>query len=156
MQAGRHAPVPGPLQSRNFRLLLACNVISVTGTAVAIVATPFAVLAIGGSASDVGYVAAAVLVPGIFFLLLGGVVADRLPRHQVMTAANALQALAQAASAALVLTGHAQVWQLIALATARGVGWGFYFPRQRACCQRACCTNYGRAGGISLPCAGSG
>ena len=119
---------PGPLQSRNFRLLLACNVISVTGTAVAIVATPFAVLAIGGSASDVGYVAAAVLVPGIFFLLLGGVVADRLPRHQVMTAANALQALAQAASAALVLTGHAQVWQLIALATARGVGWGFYFP----------------------------
>ncbi len=138
MQAGRHAPVPGPLQSRNFRLLLACNVISVTGTAVAIVATPFAVLAIGGSASDVGYVAAAVLVPGIFFLLLGGVVADRLPRHQVMTAANALQALAQAASAALVLTGHAQVWQLIALATARGVGWGFYFPRQRACCPRLC------------------
>lgn len=41
---------PGPLRSRNFRLLLACSVISVTGTAVAIVATPFAVLAIGGSA----------------------------------------------------------------------------------------------------------
>ena len=59
-----HLPA-GPLQSRNFRLLLACNVISVTGTAVAIVATPFAVLAIGGSAADVGYVAAAVLVPGV-------------------------------------------------------------------------------------------
>jgi MFS family permease len=112
----------GPLQSRNFRLLLACNVISLTGTAVAIVATPFAVLAIGGSVSDVGYVAAAVLAPGVIFLLLGGVVADRLPRHQVMTAANALQALAQAASAVLVLTGHAQVWELVALAAARGVG----------------------------------
>ena len=119
---------PGPLRSRNFRLLLACDVISTTGTAVATVALPFAVLQIGGSASDVGYVAAAYLVPLIGFLLLGGVVADRLPRHQVMMAANALQALAQAASAGLLLAGHAQVWELAALAAARGVGSGFYLP----------------------------
>ncbi len=118
----------GPLRSRNFRLLLACDVISAIGTAVATVALPFAVLRIGGSASDVGYVAAAYLVPLIGFLLLGGVVADRLPRHQVMVAANALQALAQAASAALLLTGHALVWELAALAALRGVGTGFYFP----------------------------
>ena len=118
----------GPLQSRNFRFLLACNVISVTGTSVAVVAIPFAVLAISGSASDVGYVAAAYLVPFIVFLLLGGVVADRLPRHQVMVAANVLQALAQAAAAVLVLAGQARVWQLMALAAVRGVGSGFYFP----------------------------
>jgi MFS family permease len=119
---------PGPLRSRNFRLLLACDVISASGTAVATVALPFAVLRIGGSASDVGYVAAAYLVPLIGFLLLGGVVADRLPRHQVMMAANALQALAQAASAGLLLAGHARVWELAALAAARGVGSGFYLP----------------------------
>src|SRR5215831_11441093 len=114
----------GPLQSRNFRLLLACNVTSVTGTAVALVAIPFAVLAIGGSAADVGYVAAAVMVPALIFPL-GGVVADRLPRHQVMMAANALQALAQGAAAALVLTGQAQVWELVVLAAARGPDRGF-------------------------------
>jgi MFS family permease len=119
---------PGPLRSGNFRLLLACDVISATGTAVASVALPFAVLAIGGSASDVGYVAAAYLVPLIGFLLVGGVVAGQLPRHQVMVAANALQALAQAASAVVMLTGQARVWQLAALATVRGVGTGFYFP----------------------------
>jgi MFS family permease len=119
---------PGPLRSRNFRLLLACDVISASGTAVATVALPFAVLRIGGSASDVGYVAAAYLVPLIGFLLLGGVVADRLPRHQVMVAANALQALAQAASAVLLLAGCAQVWELAALAAARGIGSGFYLP----------------------------
>ena len=45
-----------------------------------------------------------------------------------MTAANTLQALAQAVSAALVMTGHAQVWELAALAAVRGTGWGFYFP----------------------------
>jgi len=119
---------PGPLRSRNFRLLLACDVISAGGTAVATVALPFAVLRIGGSASDVGYVAAAYLVPLIGFLLLGGVVADRLPRHQVMVAANALQALAQAASAVLLLADHARVWELAVLAAARGIGTGFYLP----------------------------
>jgi MFS family permease len=118
----------GPLQSRNFRLFLACDAISVTGTAVAVVAIPFAVLAIGGSASDVGYVATAGLVPIIIFLLLGGVVADRLPRHRVIMAANMLQALAQGASAILVLADRARVWELMALAAARGIGVGFYFP----------------------------
>jgi hypothetical protein len=76
----------------------------------------------------VGYVAAAHLIPLIGFLLLGGVVADRLPQHQVMVAANALQALAQAASAVLLLAGHARVWELAVLAAARGIGTGFYLP----------------------------
>lgn len=119
---------PGPLRSRNFRLLLGCDVISGTGNAVAIVAIPFAVLAIGGSASDVGYVAAASLLPMVMFLLLGGVAGDRLPRHKVMMAANCIQALAQGVSAVLILTHHAVVWELLALAAARGVGLGFYFP----------------------------
>ena len=49
----------GSLQSRNFRPLQARNVISVAGTAVAIVAIPFTVMTIGGPASDVGVVQAA-------------------------------------------------------------------------------------------------
>ena len=121
-------PVRGALASRNFRLLLACDVVSTFGTAVALVAVPFAVLGIGGSAADVGYVTAAGMLPVIVFLLLGGVIADRLPRQQVMTGANVLQALAQAGSAALVLAGQAHVWELMALAAVRGIGLGFYFP----------------------------
>ena len=53
-------------------MLLACDVISGTGNAVAFVAIPFAVLAIGGSASDVGYVATASLIPMIVFLARAG------------------------------------------------------------------------------------
>src|SRR6202050_3543019 len=118
----------GPVRSRNFRLLVAGNVISVTGSAVSLVAIPFAVLRIGGSASDVGYVATAKVVPLIAFLLLGGVLADRLPRHKVMAAGHVLQALAQGASAILVIAGHARGWELAALAAAGGVGVGFYYP----------------------------
>jgi MFS family permease len=121
----------GVLRSRNFRLLVASSFVSLAGSAVSFVAIPFAVLRIGGSASDVGYVATAGLIPLLAFLLLGGVVADRLPRHQVMFAANALQALAQGGSAALILAGHARVWQLAVLAAAGGVGFGFYYPAEQ-------------------------
>ena len=55
----------GALASRNFQLLLACDVVSTFGTAVALVAVPFAVLSIGGTAADVGYVSAAGMAPVI-------------------------------------------------------------------------------------------
>jgi MFS family permease len=120
--------VQGPLRSRNFRLLIACSVISVGGSQIAAVAMPFAVLRSGGSAGDVGYVAAAELIAMIGSLLLGGTVADRTPRHRVMMAAETLQALAQCVAAVLLLAGHAQVWQLAALAAVGGAGFGFYYP----------------------------
>lgn len=118
----------GPLRSRNFRLLLASNVISLAGSSVSYVALPFAVLRIGGSASDVGYVTAARLIPSVAFLLIGGAIADRLPRHQVMVTANAVQALAQGTTAVLLLTGHATVWLLAVLGAVAGAGLGVYFP----------------------------
>lgn len=118
----------GPLASRNFRLLLACDVISDLGSAGAAVAVPFAVLKISGSPSDIGYVGASSLVAMMVFLLLGGAVADRLPRHQVLIAADLVMAAAQAVSAVLVLAGAARAWQLAVLAALRGAGFGFFMP----------------------------
>jgi MFS family permease len=118
----------GPLASHNFRLLVACDVTSSTGSAMAYVAIPFAVLRSGGSASDIGFVTAAALVPTIIFLLVGGVLADRLPRQQMMVTANVVQGLAQALFAALVLAGHPQLWQMMALSGLRGCGGGLYLP----------------------------
>ena len=118
----------GPLSNRNFRLLSACSVISVAGSQIATVAMPFAVLRSGGAASDVGYVAAAELIAMIGTLILGGAIADRVPRHRVMMAAEALQAVTQGTAAALLLTGHAHVWQLAVAAAAGGAGFGFFYP----------------------------
>lgn len=120
-----HLAVP---RDRNFLLLVACNVISVTGSGFSNVAIPFAVLGIGGSASDVGYVGTAAFVPLIACLLLGGVAGDRMPRHRVIAAANAVQTLVQGTAAALLLTGDARVWQLVALAALGGTALGFYLP----------------------------
>jgi len=39
-----------------------------------------------------------------------------------------MRSVARAVAAALVLTGRAEVWELAALAFARGVGYAFCFP----------------------------
>jgi MFS family permease len=109
-------------------LLTAGSVISVTGSHLAAVAMPFAVLRSGGSASAVGYVAAAELIAMIGTLLLGGTIADRAPRQRVMMAAEVLQAVAQGVAAVLLLTGRAQVWQLATAAACGGAGFGLYYP----------------------------
>jgi MFS family permease len=91
------------------------------------IALAFAVLDIG-SASDLGLVLAAGWVPQIVFILAGGVWADRLPRDRVMVFANVLSGAAQAAVAALLLLGHAELWQLVVLQVVRGVAISFFFP----------------------------
>ena len=92
------------------------------------VALTFAVLHLTGSVSDLGIVLAAQNVPLVVFVLLGGVWADRLPRQLVMLTSDLVRFAAQGASAALVLEGSAQVWQLAVLQAVYGVADGFFIP----------------------------
>jgi predicted MFS family arabinose efflux permease len=118
----------GPLAGREFRLLFTGQLVSLLGTAVAPIALAFAVLDLTGSKTDLGIVLAANWVPQLFLVLFGGVFADRLPRHLVMVGSNAISAAAQAAIAALLLTGTARLWHLIALQVVRGAAFSFFFP----------------------------
>ena len=118
----------GPLRHREFRLLFAGRTISMAGSAMAPIALAFAVLDLTGSTTDLGLVLAARQVPVILLLLFGGVWADRLPRHQVMVASNVVSGLSQAVVAVLLLSGHAQIWQLALLAAMNGASSAFFFP----------------------------
>ena len=117
-----------PLRHREFRLLFAGRVASFAGSAMAGVALAFAVLEVTGSKTDLGLVLAARAVSQVVFLLVGGVWADRLPRHRVMVASNAVSGAAQAVVAALLLTGRAEIWQLAVLAAVNGFSSAFFFP----------------------------
>ncbi len=111
------APVPPSAHpapaGRNYRLLTAASVITGLGTHGALIAAAFAVLQGGGDGGDVGLVAAARTVPLVLFLLIGGAIADRLPRHRVMVAANTLNCVSQGLFALLVLAGDPQLWQMM-------------------------------------------
>jgi MFS family permease len=118
----------GPLAEREFRLLFTGQLVSLLGTAVAPIALAFAVLDLTGSKTDLGIVLAANWVPQLALILFGGVFADRLPRHLVMVGSNVASAAAQATIAALLLTGSARLWHLIALQVLRGAAFSFFFP----------------------------
>src|SRR5947207_13093444 len=94
----------GTLAEREFRLLFLGRTVSYLGSAFAPVAIAFAVLQIG-SASDLGLVLTAHVLPTVIFVLVGGVIADRLPRHAVLVASNLVAGAAQAAFAILILSG---------------------------------------------------
>jgi MFS family permease len=117
-----------PLVERDFRLLFLGRTVSLFGTAFAPIALAFAVLDIGGSATDLGLVVAASALPQVIFILAGGIWADRLPRHHVMVVSDSLAGAAQAGIAALVLTGAAEIWHLVALQLVRGTATAFFFP----------------------------
>jgi MFS family permease len=117
-----------PLREREFRLLFTGRTISLVGSAIAPVALAFAVLDLTGSKTDLGLILAAREIPLVVFLLVGGIWADRLPRNRVMVGANVFSALSQAAAAALLITGNAEVWQLAALAAVNGGASAFFFP----------------------------
>ena len=118
----------GPLREREFRLLFLGRTISVAGSVIAPIALAFAVLELTDSLSALGLVLAARTVPQIVFLLLGGVWADRLPRHLVMVGSNVVSGLAQGAVALLLLTDVAELWHLIALQLVAGASSAFFLP----------------------------
>ncbi|MDU0288767.1 MFS transporter [Saccharothrix longispora] len=119
---------PTPLREKPFRIYFAGRLVSTLGSTVAPIALAFAVLDLSGSATDLGLVLAAGVVPQLLFLLVGGVVADRLPRGRVLVLGNAVSGLVQAGTAAALLTGHAPLWLLVALHAVLGTAGAFLHP----------------------------
>lgn len=126
--APRRTPRRPEWAGRNYTLLTAAAVITNLGSHGALIAAAFAVLQAGGDGGDVGLVAAARTLPLVLFLLIGGAVADRVPRHRVMVAANALNCVSQALFAYVVLAGEPQLWQMMLLTALCGTGQAFFNP----------------------------
>ena len=122
----------GPLAEREFRLLFAGEVVSLAGSAIAPIALAFAILDVTGSASDLGIVLAAAWLPQVAFVLIGGVIADRLPRSLILVGSNLTSGAAQAVVAVLLLTGSAELWHLLVTQVVRGAAVAFFLPAMEA------------------------
>ncbi|MDE3107110.1 MAG: MFS transporter [Acidobacteriota bacterium] len=117
----------GALRERNFRLFFIGQTTSQIGSGMAPVAIAFAVLQ-HGTASDLGLVSAAGLVPLVVFLLAGGVIADRFSRRVVMLGSDLLRTSAQIGLGAWIVVSVVPLWGFMALAAVVGVGSAFFFP----------------------------
>jgi MFS family permease len=116
------------LQERQFRLFFTGQLVSLVGDAIGPFALTWAVLDLTGSATDLGFVLASRVVPMVGFLLVGGVFADRLPRRAVMLTADLVRMGTQGGIAALLLTHHAQIWELALLQVFSGTATAFFNP----------------------------
>jgi len=123
-----HVAVPPTLRGAEpFRLLFAGQALSVVGDRITPVAIAFAVLAIG-DVTDLGIVLAAGGIPFALFAIAGGVVSDRVGRREVMIASDVIRTISQAVTAALLLSGSAEVWMLVVLSAVYGTSAAVFMP----------------------------
>jgi MFS family permease len=109
-------------------LLFAARSISYFGTYLAPIAVAFAVLDLTGSATDTGIAFACWTLAQVSTLVVGGVVADRLPRRLVMVASDTANLCVRSAMGVLLFSGHARVWEIFVLQAIGGAATAFYSP----------------------------
>ncbi len=122
----------GPLSVRNFRLLWIGESISLLGDQFYMIALPWLVLQLTGSALALGTVLAVAGIPRALFMLVGGALVDRFSPRSVMLASNFARLILVALLSALVLTNQIRLEMLYGFALAFGLADAFYFPGQSA------------------------
>jgi MFS family permease len=123
------ARLPAVLRDhRQFRLLFAGQSLSLIGDRITFVALPFAVLATGVGAAEVGFVIGATTLPFLLFSLVAGVVADRLDRRALMLASDVIRMCCQLAAGGLLVAGAAEWWHLAAIGFVYGSADAFFQP----------------------------
>ena len=111
-----------------FRLLALGQGLSWFGDAFAPIALAVAVLAGGGSASELGLVLAATMAARLAGTLVGGVWADRVSPGRIMVASDVVRALSTLAIAGYFATGQDSVPLLCGLAAVTGAAAAFFGP----------------------------
>jgi MFS family permease len=113
-----------------FRNLWLASSTSVMGDSIVVVAIALFVTDLTGSATDVGIVLAAQMLPFVAFLLIGGVWADRLPRARVMISTDVVRMVLHTLLAVLIFTDAVEIWQLVVIEALFGTAEAFFRPAQ--------------------------
>ncbi len=120
------------LANAHYRLLWMGLVPSILANQMGMVATGYTAFMLTGSATMLAVVGSAVSIPMLFLSLVGGVVADRLPRRNIIVACQTAMGLGTAAVAVLAYLGRIEVWHLIMLGLVNGTAFSFQMPARNA------------------------
>jgi MFS family permease len=127
----------GPLRRNTaFRRLFASQFISGLGTMVSYVAVPWQLYELTHSNAQVGLLGLVQLVPVVVCGLLGGAVADRVDRKQLLIVSEALMALCLAGLLANALNAAPSVLAIYALVAVLQGASGFHRPALEALTQK--------------------
>jgi MFS family permease len=128
-------PLPSALRalhSRNYRLFVVGQLISLVGTWMQSVAQSWLIYRLTGSAALLGLIGFAGQIPIFVLAPLGGLLADRLNRHRVLIATQSIMMVLAFALAAVTLGGIVREWHIFVLASLLGVVNAFDIPTRQA------------------------
>jgi MFS family permease len=114
------------LGNRNFRLLWIGGIISHIGDDMQLVAVSWLVLVLTKSPFLMGVTNLLQGLPRLLFSLLGGVVADRVNRHKLLTLFQGIEMFLAFFFAYLVISGKIQFWHILMLVPIFGFLKSFY------------------------------
>jgi MFS family permease len=120
------------LQHRNFRLFFAGQSISLVGTWITRVATSWLIYRLTGSELLLGVAGFVGQIPTMVITPFAGVLVDRSDRRRILLITQVASLLQSAALAALTLSGHITVMQIIWLQVLQGVINSFDTPARQA------------------------
>jgi MFS family permease len=120
------------LRSRDFRFYSAARLLGIMGAEAQSVGVAWQVYEITHSALALGYTGLALFLPGIFFVLPAGHVADRYDRRTVILTCYSLQAVATSLLLWLSLRGLHNIWVVYGILFLIGTGRCFSGPAASA------------------------
>src|ERR1043166_7714433 len=106
---------------RNYRLFFTGQSLSLIGTWMTQVATSWLIYRLTNSAWLLGFVGFSGQIPAFFLAPFAGVWVDRWDRHKILKVTQTLAMLQSFGLAAVVLTGHTTVWNIVALTLFQGI-----------------------------------
>lgn len=109
------------LAVRNFRLYFVGLMVSVSGTWMQTTAQAWLVLKLTDSPVALATVAALQSLPVMLLTLIGGAVADRIPRRRLIAVTQSLAAAQAVVLGTLTVTGHVAIWHVYVLAVTLGL-----------------------------------
>ena len=121
-----------PLRHRDFRLLWTGQTVSSFGDNVQNVAMPFQLLALGATPLQLGIAVAIDTAASIAFLLVGGAIADRVPRRTLIIASDVLGGCVVGIVALLSATGQLRIEHVYVAAVVLGGADAFLPPAYTA------------------------
>lgn len=104
------------LGSRDYRLFIIGQLISVTGTWMQATALPYLAYRISGRPLDLGLIGVATTLPTLLFALPAGVLVEWWDKRKTVILFQAIMSLQAFGLAYLAYTGQIQIWHMVALA----------------------------------------
>ena len=120
------------LKYRNYRLWFIGQTISLLGTWMQATAQGFLVFQLTQSPVYLGYVGFAYGLPTWIFMLYAGVIADRIPRRNILIWTQSTMMIFAFVLAVLTFTHLVQPWHIIVLAFCLGIANAFDAPSRQA------------------------